>query len=138
MTMIVDEYQTQQGHTRLMKEQLARIIDHDVEVMFQRGGSLAAEYRKVGRVVNVKGHVHATFCAVLGPEENRLIVGSTNWTTSSKGDFEMSVLIELNEGGLLELRGRMRFFREGAKPHEETKVFAEDPSPSVSGSQMSS
>ena len=137
MTFIVDEHQAKEGHTRYMKEQLARMIDGNVEVLFQRGGNLAAEYRKVGRVVNVKGHVHAKFVAVLGPTEKFLIVGSTNWTTSSKGNYELNVLLELSEGGLLELRTLMRFFRENAKPHDETKVFEQDASPSVTGSQMS-
>ena len=137
VTLIVDEHSAKEGHTRFMKDQLARVIDGNVEVLFQRGGNLKEEYRKVGRGVNVKGHVHATFCAVFGPTEKYLIVGSTNWTTSSKGNYEMNVLLELSEGGLLEMRGLMRFFRENAKPHDETKVFEQDASPSVTGSQMS-
>ena len=137
VTLIVDEVQAKDGHTKYMKDLLVRLIDSGVEVLFQRGGSLAAEYRKIGRNCNVLGHVHAKSCAVLGPIEKFLIVGSTNWTTASKGNLEMNVLLELTEGGALELRGRMRFFRSGAKPHEETKVFEEAPSPSVTGSQMS-
>ena len=53
------------------------------------------EYKKVGRIVTGTGIQHAK--TVLA--DDMLVVGSCNWTVSSKGNSEISVLIRMHASG---------------------------------------
>ena len=63
--------------------------------MLLKGGPLAPEYKKVGRAVSGTGIQHAKTVLV----DNMLVVGSCNWTVSSKGNSEISMLIRLHSTG---------------------------------------
>ena len=56
---------------------------------------MAPEYKKVGRAVVGNGIQHAKTALVDG----MLVVGSCNWTVSSKANSEVAVLIRMNSSG---------------------------------------
>ena len=66
-----------------------------IPVTLLKGGPLGPEYKKVGRVVNGTGIQHAK--TVLA--DGMLVVGSCNWTVSSKANSEVAVLIRLSNSG---------------------------------------
>ena len=61
------------------------------------GSDIASEYAAVGKVVGVKGkgHHHAKTFRM----GSFLIAGSTNWTTSSRCNVEVSLLVQLGTVG---------------------------------------
>ena len=56
---------------------------------------MAPEYKKVGRAVVGNGLQHAKTVLV----DDMLVVGSCNWTVSSKANSEVAVLIRMNSSG---------------------------------------
>ena len=48
-----------------------------------------------------------------------VLIGSCNWTTSSRQNHEIGVLLSLNEVGLAAYDGRLRFIKERAVPFSE-------------------
>ena len=66
-----------------------------IPVTLLKGGPLAPEYKKVGRAVVGTGIQHAKTVLV----DDMLVVGSCNWTVSSKANSEVAVLIRMNSSG---------------------------------------
>lgn len=72
--------------------QIARELDgNGVEIRLLNGVSVADEYRAVNRDVVGRGIQHAKCLLV----DNFLVVGSCNWTTSSRCNMEMNVLVRV-------------------------------------------
>ena len=64
------------------------------------GANVSEEYRLVNRTVSGQGIQHAK-SALVGDE---LIVGSCNWTTSSRSNYELGVLIRLRESSVAQVK----------------------------------
>ena len=60
-------------------------------MVLQRGTPLAPEYSRANRAVSGTGLLHAK-CLLA---DDMLVVGSANWTTSSRGNVEVGVLFRL-------------------------------------------
>ena len=88
------------GTCRSMGPMLRKLHAEGVVVKLCSGVSLAAAYRTVARTVGGIGIQHSK---VLLTEQTAL-VGSTNWTTSSKGNLEVAVELDLTVEGCSELR----------------------------------
>ena len=76
-----------------------------IAVILLKGGPLAPEYKKVGRTVVGTGIQHAKTVLV----DNMLVVGSCNWTVSSKANSEIAVLIRMNPSGERSMREVMEY-----------------------------
>ena len=73
------------------------------------GTEIQEEYAAIGRSVRPgRGILHMKVLAV-GPYA---IIGSTNWTTSSKCNHEMSSVLKLTEDGSMELDRRIAALKE--------------------------
>ena len=74
-----------------------------VQVRVLEGGSLQKEYQAVGRryTTDYKGSMRCKFVRV----DQELLLGSCNWTTASRANFEARVKITLRDDGRME-----RFF----------------------------
>ena len=71
-----------------------------IEVVLLRGGPLAPEYRAVGRSVTGSGIQHAkTMYADDGHGGALVVIGSCNWTVSSRANSELSALVKLHQPG---------------------------------------
>ena len=64
-----------------------------IPVILLKGGELGPEYKAVNRKCTGRGIQHAKSLLV----DNKLILGSTNWTVSSRANSELGVLLELKE-----------------------------------------
>jgi len=107
--VLVDQQMTMTGKTTdqlRMVNELALPINR-VRVRKLVGRSLADEYRKVGRSYkrDYLGQLHAKYLRV----DNEALVGSCNWTTASRGNYEMVVKLNLNEDGRTKFK---EFFEE--------------------------
>ena len=115
--VVADRRMTLGGKTTHMEASLSHLVVNGVSVKLQNGVPLHDEYARIGRVgINALGIMHSKMLAVLGPSESYAIVGSTNWTTSSKGNRELSVLIALGEVGKMEVLRRLTTIIDGAEP----------------------
>jgi len=97
--VLVDQQMTMTGRTTdqlRMVSELALPVSR-VKVRKLVGRSLADEYRKVGRnyTRDYLGQLHAKYLRV----DDEALVGSCNWTTASRGNYEMVVKLNLNEDG---------------------------------------
>ena len=78
------------------QQQLAQQLDaHRISVVLQKGGPLAPEYARVGRTLSGTGIQHAKTLLA----DHTLVVGSTNWTVSSRANSEVGVKIRLHPSG---------------------------------------
>jgi hypothetical protein len=94
--VMLDKKMTFSGTTTRMFEQVAKLSSNGCLVRMARGTALDGEYYKVGRGGGKKGlegvsHAKAILSGTW------FLCGSTNWTTSSRGNVEKSTLIELTE-----------------------------------------
>ena len=100
MLVLADYRQATGRGTRDMRQTLEQLISHGVEVRGQSGHEIRSEYLAAGRSVPAaRGAMHAKSLLV----DQYLIIGSTNWTISSRTNQEISVLLQLNSRGLTEL-----------------------------------
>ena len=86
-----DRRTTLSGTPRDMCQIAQELDSHGVEVRLMSGVSVTDEYREVNRVVNGTGIQHAKGVLI----DDVLIVGSCNWTTSSRSNYELGVLVRL-------------------------------------------
>ena len=95
LTVVVclDHRTTLSSRPRDQQQFAQQLQANRVKVMLLKGGPLAPEYKKVGRSVSGTGIQHAKTCLVDG----MLVVGSCNWTVSSKANSELAVLIRLHD-----------------------------------------
>ena len=64
-------------------------------MVLQKGGPLAPEYLRVGRTISGTGIQHAKTLLA----DHTLVVGSTNWTVSSRANSEVGVMVRLHPSG---------------------------------------
>ena len=74
-----------------------------VAVKLLDGGPSGPFYREVGRTQSGLGIAHAKVAIATVAEGSFAVVGSANWTTSSRANLETGVLIQLSETGASEL-----------------------------------
>ena len=108
----LDRRTTMSNRPRDQQQFAQQLEAQRVPVRLLKGGPLGPEYAKVGRQVSGTGIQHAKTILI----DNKMIVGSCNWTVSSKANGELSVLIRLNEGGLRLMKSTI-----------ETKISAGEP-----------
>ena len=63
-----------------------------IALVLQKGTPLGPEYTRGNRAVSGTGLLHAK-CLLA---DDMLVVGSANWTTSSRGNVEVGVLLRLH------------------------------------------
>jgi phosphatidylserine/phosphatidylglycerophosphate/cardiolipin synthase-like enzyme len=91
VTCVFDRGALVKGTSKHMKTELDRLASTRVVVRILEGEDTRADYEAVGRSgTGFPGLQHAKALLV----ESRAIIGSTNWTTSSRGNSEMSLLVE--------------------------------------------
>ena len=91
MKVGLDRRTTLGGAPKDQRQLAQQLQANRIEVVLQKGAALGPEYQRVGRTVTGTGIQHAK-CLLA---DNMLVVGSTNWTTSSRGNSEVGVLIRL-------------------------------------------
>ena len=91
---------------------VSRLIGAGITCYLSDGVDLHTGYMEAGRDImrGMMGKMHSKFL-VAGPY---LVIGSTNWTSSSKGNHETSVLIYLNVEGWRAMRDRCERLKQGA------------------------
>ena len=99
--VILDE-KSINGATREMRPQAIRMLQSGVEVRSLCGKSCVEEYRATGR--NVASHLRGIHHSKTLLVDEFLVVGSCNWTTSSRSNFETGTLLQLHKVGLEEIR----------------------------------
>jgi phosphatidylserine/phosphatidylglycerophosphate/cardiolipin synthase-like enzyme len=95
--VLLDKKITFEKTTRDMYEQIAKMSSFGVQVRLASGLDLRKEYSAVGRSVSSTGEFVGASHSKAILTGNWLLCGSTNWTTSSRGNVEMSTLSRLNE-----------------------------------------
>ena len=91
MKVGLDRRTTLSGQPRDQQQLAQQLQANRIAVVLQRGGHLAQEYSRVNRAVSGTGILRAKCLLV----DDVLVVGSANWTTSSRGNGEVGVLIRL-------------------------------------------
>ena len=95
--LLADAGQTHR--TKLQLQSLLEIRSGGHSVRVARGQSLAKTYKEDGRAVrvgaNLKGIQHAKSCLVMTAVHAYLVLGSCNWTTSSKSNRESGLLLTM-------------------------------------------
>ena len=95
--VLVDRKHTLRGTTRDQPKLLGELarLTTKVQARTLEGCSLRKEYESVGRryATDFRGHMHCKFVRV----DRELLIGSCNWTTSSRANFEACAKISLRE-----------------------------------------
>jgi phosphatidylserine/phosphatidylglycerophosphate/cardiolipin synthase-like enzyme len=99
----VDRRFSLNGRCKEQEQNLRMLQASGVAVKLLDGGPSGPFYREVGRTQSGFGIAHAKVAIATVPEGSFAVVGSTNWTTSSRANLETGVLIELSETGASEL-----------------------------------
>eukprot|EP00969_Alexandrium_andersonii_P336657 14881219-Alexandrium_andersonii.AAC.1 len=97
--MGVDRKQTLDGKTREQTSRLLELAAAGAEVFLLTGRDYAGEYAAVGRSWNGPAMSHAKMAVA----DRSAAVGSCSWTTASRANNEVGVLLDLNDEG----RGRL-------------------------------
>ena len=87
----LDRRTTLSGKPRDQQQMAQQLQASRIAVVLQKGTPLAPEYSRVNRAVSGTGILHAK-CLLA---DGMFVVGSANWTTSSRGNKEVGVLIRL-------------------------------------------
>jgi hypothetical protein len=96
--VLLDKRITFEKTTKDMYEQIAKMSSFGVQVRLASGLDLHKEYNAVGRPVSsTRGDFVGASHSKAILTGHWLLCGSTNWTTSSRGNVEMSTLSRLNE-----------------------------------------
>ena len=102
VTLFVDKQHAMNGTTNRMPDRLIQLKKAGVSVYLSRGPTGSGiQHSKTMR------------------SDHFLIVGSTNWTTSSQTNQEMSVLLDLNKDGLGEYERRIQLMLKEATSFSE-------------------
>ena len=101
--VLADHKNTIGGPARDQLQRLRALRAAGVAVMLTSGIDAHTEYAAVGRTGAGQGILHAKLFRM----GDYLIVGSTNWTTSSKCNVEQSALLELSPEGVREFDRRI-------------------------------
>ena len=87
-------------------------------MVLQRGTPLAPEYSRVNQAVSGTGLLHAK-CLLA---DDMLVVGSANWTTSSRGNVEVGVLIRLYPSAMQQVQEALESRLVGAETLEAAQT----------------
>ena len=88
----LDRRFTLSGKCRDQLQRAKQLYAEGAKVRLLDGGSLSGEYRQVGRAVGGLGIAHAK---VLHSDKGT-VIGSCNWTTSSRANLETGLWVELD------------------------------------------
>ena len=91
MKVGLDRRTTLSGKPRDQQQMAQQLQASRITVVLQKGTPLAPEYARVNRAVSGTGILHAK-CLLA---DDVLVVGSASWTTSSRANGEVGVLIRL-------------------------------------------
>ena len=91
MKVGLDRRTTLSGKPRDQQQMAQQLQASRIAVVLQKGTPLGPEYTRVNRAVSGTGLLHAK-CLLA---DDMLVVGSANWTTSSRGNVEVGVLLRL-------------------------------------------
>ena len=106
-----------------MTQRLGALRATGVGVFTLSGVNLLPEYQEVGRrAPSVLRRQHSKVLRV----GRMLISGSTNWTTSSRCNREMSFLVELNAAGVAQYDRLADEWREEAEPLTQKVIDSAD------------
>ena len=101
--MCVDHRTTVGLQTRDQLNRVVQLNQSGAKIWLCKGRDIRDEYKKVGRDVPPGTGILHEKAMLIGPF---LICGSTNWTTSSRSNHELSVLVWLDEDARDEYRNR--------------------------------
>ena len=96
--VVLDRQMTLHGKTREQLSSAKELVACGVLVRLAAGLNLQAEYAAVGR--SIPGHLCGIQHAKSVLAGNRAVVGSCNWTTSSRSNGELGLLVEFQESHL--------------------------------------
>jgi hypothetical protein len=117
----VDRKWTLNGKTREQLVRLKELDSHGVLTRVVVGGSIADEYRAIGRAgIEGMGILHAK---AIHTDVGSLI-GSANWTTSSRCNVELGVEVSLHDLAAAELKDYMTAVIEGGDTVMDAEVLA--------------
>jgi hypothetical protein len=121
--VVLDESQTLRGGTRDCKQQVGRLLTNGVEVRVLTGQSCAAAYAEAGRSIasHIRGIHHCKSIVV----DDYAVIGSCNWTTSSRSNFEMGVLCRIEGYGRVALDTKLDEIWDAASPLEAADLEKE-------------
>ena len=137
--LVTDQSQAT-GKTKAQLQVLKELQSSGARVRLVTGNSVNAAYEGDGRGVKVGGKIkglhHAKTLLCMGPSGSaRLVIGSCNFTTSSKANREAGVVIQCKEGDQLLKDWQQSFddaFDAGATVEEFEKSLGDGPTSSRS------
>jgi phosphatidylserine/phosphatidylglycerophosphate/cardiolipin synthase-like enzyme len=103
VTVGVDRRFSLNGRCRDQEQCLRRLTAEGVVVRLLDGGPTTEHYRQVGRAQAGLGIAHAKLLVVELQDSKFAIIGSTNWTTSSRANLEAGLLVQLTDFGFGEI-----------------------------------
>ena len=130
----VDRKSTLQGTTRDQLQRLKEIAAHGAEVRVCSGRSYSDEYRAVGRApVGGVGLQHSKVVLT----EQTAMIGSCNWTTASRANHEVGLLVVLNAEEHERLKARLCKLISEGEPLASAEILAEQRTRSASPTRRS-
>ena len=128
----IDRRWTLNGRTRDQLARLKELEAHGIGTRVVVGNSIAEEYRAVGkRGVGGSGILHAKAVHT----DNGTLLGSTNWTTSSRANIELGAELALGDLEAAELKDWMSSVIEGGETINDAEVLVMQRSRSESPSR---
>ena len=123
VSVVADEKMSLGSQTREQSQKMNQLLVAGVPTYTSRGKNIKAAYLEVHRKVPPGVGIQHAKCLQC---DEYLIVGSTNWTTSSKSNEEMSVLLYLGPEGMKDWDGRRDALLSEAEPYtSETQEEAQ-------------
>ena len=97
MRLLVDSGQSRGNQTKLQWQSLQQLARAGVRIRLVSGRQLQETYAEDNRGSTIgrglRGIQHSKTLLVVGIDQVDLVIGSSNWTTSSRGNIEMGVYI---------------------------------------------
>ena len=108
MRVVLDRGATLEGRTRNQLSSALRLSSTGIEVRLTEGKQCLGEYTAVGRRVpsHIKGIMHAKSLLVASSEARdscEVLIGSCNWTTSSRSNFELVSHVRVERAELVKV-----------------------------------
>ena len=121
MVVVADRNFTLSGKTRDQLQRLQQLESNGARVRLASGYSCKDEYTAVGRRYSGKGIVHGKVVHT----EQESIIGSCNWTTSSRANVEVGLHVVLNKVEATKISTMIRQACDGGQAVGEAAVLAE-------------
>ena len=121
IVVVADRNFTLSGKTRDQLQRLQQLESNGARVRLASGHSCRDEYTAVGRKYSGKGIVHGKVVHT----EQESIIGSCNWTTSSRSNVELGLHVVLNKVEATKVSTMIRQACDGGQPVGEAAVLAE-------------